>query len=120
MEENTGHVHRGLFGELVILLELQPSHVEARVEAWTTESHVSSLREVMMEEIHVGKNFIQCILPTLAYRDLLEYQQEGMNTSEFVPVVVDQCVFLDLGMIFSNPILEFCSPLHSHVNQAKP
>ena len=67
VEENTGHVHGGLLGKLVILLEFEPSHVEARVEAWVTESPVFSLREVFMQEVHVGENFIECILPALAY-----------------------------------------------------
>jgi hypothetical protein len=47
--------------------------VEARVEARVTESPTLSLCEVMMEEIHVGQNFIQCILSALAYRDLVKY-----------------------------------------------
>ena len=67
VEENPGHVHRGLFGKLVILLELQPSNMEARVEARVAESPTLSLCEVIMEEIHVGQNFIQCILSALAY-----------------------------------------------------
>jgi hypothetical protein len=47
--------------------------VEARVEARVAESLTLSLCEVVMEEIHVGQNFIQCILSALAYLDLVEY-----------------------------------------------
>jgi hypothetical protein len=74
----------------------------------------------MIEEIHMGENFIECVLPTLAHRDLVEHLWERINISKFVPVVVVQCIFLDFGMIFLNPIHELCSLLNCHVNKAKP